>query len=419
VPLDAAGVAVAAEPGHVRYSVAPGAVVHAGVETVGTATAGWGRLIAIDTVDILSVSSAPESEVLRVSARRLRVPPLRPQAVRLDVEIDDRVRIERIGARLYWASGTLPPGSGWIEISGRGLAASRLEVAEMASAPADVPVHVAVSPALGLHGLVTMAPGSTVPNTVVTLFRLSAPPAAHDERNPTRIVVSETRTNEEGIFSFDELPADRYELVALHPVHGRANLRVVADGQEVELRLRARSRAVGRIVRDGVGVPGLAVAVMPSLADYASSQDMAELRGGETITSRDGRFSVVLPERGGGEIRIGDDRSGVRRIPLPPVEAQPPVIDLGTIALDPLPSTTLVFEGAGDCELMMTGPAGRAGMTIVHPARIGPALFEATMPESGAWHVVAICGRSERAVVPAIVAIAPGARDQTVRLMWP
>jgi hypothetical protein len=80
---------------------------------------------------------------------------------------------------------------------------------------------------------------------------------------------------------------------------------------------------------------------------------------------------------------------------------------------------TLVFEGAGACDLLLTGPDARSGMSVVRATRLGPAMFQAALPEPGRWHVVAVCGRRERAVTPATIDVRPGGQDLTIRMSWP
>ena len=80
---------------------------------------------------------------------------------------------------------------------------------------------------------------------------------------------------------------------------------------------------------------------------------------------------------------------------------------------------TLVLEDGRACDILLTGPAGRTGMTVVRSARIGPAMSQAVVPEPGRWQVVAACGARERPVLPAWIEVSPSARDITVRLTWP
>jgi hypothetical protein len=109
----------------------------------------------------------------------------------------------------------------------------------------------------------------------------------------------------------------------------------------------------------------------------------------------------------------------MRRVPLGPAESLPEVVQIGTIELKPVPPLTLVFESAGTCDLLMTGPDEHGGMSVVRAFRLGPAMFLAALPEPGRWQVVAVCGRRERAVVPATIDARLGGPEVTIRLSWP
>jgi hypothetical protein len=418
VPLGTAGVFVHSAPGRVIFSIARGEEVHAGVEHVVSHAAGWGRLVIV-----IPSRDPPRGwkQDLRVTARRLRVPRARPQSVRLDVQPDDRVRIETVGPGASWIAGSDEKTTGydgWIEVAGKGLATTRVRMMDIVG-PADVPMRLTIDPSVSVMGIVTSAPGVGAPGAIVALYRF-APERETDAGNDAkRIAIGEQTTDRDGAFHFDDLQAEKYEIVAMHPHLGRTSRQFEPDGQEIDLRLRAPSRVVGRVIRDGVSASRIPVGFVPSLTEFASSRDIMELRGEETTTDRDGRFNLALPARGRGEVRIGDERLGVRRIPLSPAESLPPVVDVGTIQLDPLPSVTLVLESSEGCELLLTGPAARTGMTVLKPVRTGPAMFQAAVPEPGNWYVVAVCGGRERAVVPAIVAIVPGTHDRTIRLAWP
>jgi hypothetical protein len=330
------------------------------------------------------------------------------------------VRIETVGGGAAWISGQKEPvrDDGWVEVAAKGLATTRVGLMEIAG-PADVPLRLTIDPSVSVIGRVTTSPGVGAPATVVALYRFAPERDATAGNDVQRIAVGERTTDRDGAFQFDDLPVEPYEIVAMHPHLGRASRQIDPDGQEIDLRLRPASRVVGRVILDGVSASRVPVVFVPSLGQFAASRDITELRGGETATDREGRFSLALPVRGTGEVRIGDERLGVRRIPLSPAESLPAVVDVGTIQLDPVPSITLVLEASEGCELLLTGPAARTGMTVLRTTRTGPAMFQAAVPEPGNWYVVAVCGGRERGVVPAIIAIAPGTHERSIRLEWP
>jgi hypothetical protein len=422
VPLDSAGVIVTTAPGQVHSAIPIGPLSAAGVQTSQRRTSAWGRLVVVAAG--LPVGGE-EPMALHVTARRVISPRARPQSVRLEEAQNDRVRVDPAGNGAVWISGNDPPDDGWIEIRARGRATERIEAHEVAGAPAELPLRVQLQPSAAVFGHVTAGPGMAAPHSIVALYRFARRlPHEHgepdDHQKPQkRITVAEVRADAGGAFRFDDLARERYEIVAMHPALGRGEARVEPDGQEVDVPLRRPTGAVGLVVRDGVPAVGVPVVVVPALAQFAVSGDVTELRGGETETDSDGRFTISLAPRGSGELRVGDERTGVRRVPLGPVESLPAVVQIGTIELKPLPPLTLVFEAAGACDLLLTGPDARGGMSVVRASRLGPAMFQAALPEPGRWHVVAVCARRERAVMPATLDLVLGRSDVTIRLSWP
>jgi hypothetical protein len=298
-------------------------------------------------------------------------------------------------------------------------ASERLDIREVTESPPDIPLRVQLQPAVIISGRVTNAIRSPASDAVVTLYRFMRSDRDRDGRSPVRITVAETHADSEGAFHFDELAVEPYEVVAMHPVFGRGVQRVMPDGRQVEIALRSAAQAVGRVLRDGMPAAAVRVVVVPDLAQFAAASDITELRGGETQTDEDGRFAVTLASRGSSELRVGDEGAGVKRLPLGTAERQAGVIDVGDLELNAGAAVTFVFEAAGSCEILLTGPAGRTGMSVVRSSRIGPAMFQATVPEPGRWNTVAVCGTRERAVLPAWLDLAPSARDVTIRLTWP
>jgi len=407
--------------GEIWFAIAPGVANTTGVETVVARTSGWGRLVMITLPDR---TTAAGRDQVKVAVRRLQQPRTRPRSVRLDVVAEPRVQIERVTSRAFWVGSAEAPrdNDAWIEISGERAVTERLDVRDVSGGPADVPLRVRLGLPAAIAGRVTAGVGLAASGAVVTVSRFVGEPPDDPTRPQKRVTIAEVRADAEGAFRFENLAMERYELIAIHPVYGRGERRVEAPGQgpeEVEIALHRAPQAVGRVQRDGVPAPGVRVTVVPDLGQFAAAEDMTELRGGETVTDIDGRFSVSLAARGAGELRIGDDAGGVRRVPLGPAEGLPPVVDVGTIEIDTLRPVTLVLEGSDGCELLMTGPIGRTGLTVVYSTRLGPAMYQAALPEAGRWHVVAVCNRRERAVVPGILDVSPARADATIRLTWP
>lgn len=417
VPLGAAGVVVSVEPARVFYSLAPGSPVAAGVERVATLTAAWGRMLVVERDDQSPVTPG----AIQVAARRLAIPRARPQTGRVEVTTDGRVHADAVGRSTFWISGReAPSDDGWIEIREVGRATERVSVLELSTGAADVPVSMRLQPAATVIGRVTAGIGVPAEGAIVTLYRFEPRRGDQDKRTPARrVAVAEARADQDGGFRFGELAAEAYEIVAIDPVLGRGVRQIDADGQPVEIALRRPSRVTGRVLRDGAPAAGIVVAVLPDLAQFAAAADVTEVRGGETRTDVDGRFAVALASRGAGELRIGDERSGVHRVPLGPAETQPPLVDIGTIELGAVAPTIFVLEGSEACDLLITGPVGRTGLAVIRAVRMGPAMFQADLPEAGRWQVVAVCGGRERPVMPAAIDVVPRGHDVTIRLTWP
>ena len=414
VPLNGTGVVVMNTTGEVRCGIPSGVLSPSGVETTTTRASAWGRLVIAQTGPVAHLADG-----VRITARRLQIPRARPMTTRVEVVTDGRVQLDSVADGVVWISGAELPDDGWIEIGAPDRASERLDVREVAEAPPDLPLRVHLQPAATVSGRVSSAARSPAPGAVVTLYRFARRDRNHERKAPVRITVAETHADSDGAFQFDHLAIEPYEVVAMHPVFGRGVRRVTPDGREIDIALRSSAQAVGRVLRDGMPAAAVRVVVVPDLAQFGAAGDITELRGGETQTDEDGRFVVTLASRGSSELRVGDEGVGVKRLPLGAAEGQAGVIDVGDIALTAGVSVTFVFEGAGSCEILLTGPAGRTGMSVVRSSRIGPAMFQGVVPEPGRWHTVAICGTRERAVLPAWLDLSASVRDVTIRLTWP
>ena len=84
----------------------------------------------------------------------------------------------------------------------------------------------------------------------------------------------------------------------------------------------------------------------------------------------------------------------------------------------PLPPLTLVLEGSDGCELELAGPAGRPGLSVVRAVRLGPSMFQVTVPEPGSYFAQARCAGRPRQVVPSEVRVPPGVDPLSIRLVW-
>lgn len=412
VPLNAIGVVVTTTPGDVRCSIPNGMVSTSGVEATNNFSSAWGRMVVVQ-----ATGTVRSRDGIRITAKRLEVPRERPLATRLEVVPDSQIHVERVADGVVWVWGTGAPTDGWLEVAGTGAATERIDIREVTDVPPALPLLIQLQAPATMFGHVRVAGGNAAAEAVVTLYRFEHDD--HQRDKPRRITVAEMRADTDGGFHFGDLAVEPYEIVAIHPALGRGVRRVTPDGRETDVVLRSTAQVKGRVLRNGLPARGVRVVIVPDLAQFATAGDLTEMRGGETESNEDGRFTVSLAARGSSELRIGDERAGVRRVPLGPAESLSGVIDIGDVELAAMAVVTFVLEGEGSCDILLTGPAGRTGMSVLRSSRIGPAVMQAVVPEPGRWHVTAVCGSRERAVVPASIDVPASARDMTVRLTWP
>jgi hypothetical protein len=412
VPLNAIGVVLTTTSGEVRCSIPNGMVSASGVEATNNVSSSWGRLVVVE-----GTGTVRSKDGIRVTAKRLEVPRERSLATRLEVVPDRQVHVERVGGGVAWVWGTQAPADGWVEVAGAGAATERIDIREVTEVPPELPLRIQLQAPAAVFGHVRGGGGNAAAEAVISLYRFERDDQQRDK--PRRITVAEVRADADGAFHFGDLAIEPYEIVAIHPALGRGVRRVTPDGRETDVVLRSTAQVKGRVLRDGLPARGVRVAIVPDLAQFAAAGDLTEMRGGETEANEDGRFTVSLAARGSSELRIGDERAGVRRVPLGQAESLSGVIDIGDVELGGMAVVTFVLEGDGSCDILLTGPAGRTGMSVLRSSRIGPAVVQAVVPEPGRWHVTAVCGGRERAVVPGSIDVPASARDITVRLAWP
>jgi hypothetical protein len=414
VPLEAVGVVVATSSGEVRCSIPNGLVSTFGVEATSDRSSAWGRLIVVQ-----AGGTGRPKDGIRVTAKRLQLSRERPLATRLEAIPDPKIHVEKVADDVVWVWGMETPAGGWIEIAGTGSAIERIDVREVREVTPELPLRIQLQASATVFGRVSVPGGNAAAEAMVTLYRFAPDDRDRDKQAQRRITIAEMRADTDGAFQFSDLALEPYEIVAIHPVLGRGVRRVTPDGRETDVVLRSTAQVRGRVLRNGLPASGVPVVIVPDLAQFAAAGDLTELRGGETESNEDGRFIVSLAARGSNELRIGDERAGVRRVPLGPAESLSGVIDLGDVDLGATAVVTFVLEGNGTCDILLTGPTGRTGMSVLRSSRIGPALSQVAVPEPGRWQLVAACGGMERVVVPGVIAVPASARDMTVRLTWP
>jgi hypothetical protein len=415
VPLGIPGVVTAGATGQF-HAFASGAAATTGVEVTHSREAAWGRVVVVGRTDRAPFTAG---DTVTAGSRRLVVPRTRPRSLRLQAEGDERVVIQGLGGHVFWVGGADAPEGTWVEIAATGRAPARIDVADLFAAPAGLPVVIDLDPAVTIGGRVMTDDSVPVPDSLLTLWRMLPPAAAarDGEPPPRRVFVAETTSDADGRFGFTGLGEDTYEIVALHPTRGRGEIRLAGGEREADVRVKRPAVAIGQVVRNGQAAGGVPVLVVPDLQEAAASQDLTEIVGGQGRTGSDGRFRVAVPAAGRSEVRIGDG-GAIRRFPLNPGDQLPPVVDLGVVELDAAGiSVRLVLEGADGCDIRLSGPLGRSGVSLVRSQRIGPSMFEAAVPEPGQWLVSATCARGNRIVQPASIDVL-GTGPLIVPLAW-
>jgi hypothetical protein len=414
VPLDAAGVVVSSARDVIFAAALPGRAP-GGVEHTTASAVPWARLIAASATG----NPAERLSNVAMAVRKVEVPRARPNAVRVQAVADPSVRIQRLSGAAFWITGRVVHPDAWMEVTADGRAPVRVPLREVAAAPAEYVLRADMDPAVSLFGRIVGSPMVPAPGTIVSVFRLVPDPVMPEKRPPRHLFLGEQTTKEDGTFRFDGLGLEQYELLAMHPSLGRAERLVEPDGQEIEVPLQRPVQAVGRVLRGGAPAANVPVRVVPDLAEFAAADDITDVAAGEAQTGADGRFAIALSGPGGGELRIGGDADAVKRLTLARADPKLRVVNVGDVELGDGMSVTFVLEASDGCNLMLAGPEGRAGLTVVRATRLGPALFEARLPEPGRWMLVAACGGRERSVVPGVVDVQASTTETHYRLSWP
>lgn len=395
VPLDTSGVVVS-QDGPRLFS----AVVNA-ESTPALRASRWGRLV------IVSDRGPGPPPRLRVTGGRVVAPPAqRARAVRLETAVLPDLRVTAVAPAVVWLAGDTSPPDGWVEVRSDRSGPQFVAVADVADGGSTVPLYVTLEDARTLIATVVSAGDETAAGALVTAFRLVDPPPARASAGDAprrRVIASETIAGVGGTFRLDGLGEADYEIVAWHPQFGRGSVVLRPGDRLVSVRLNASGIARGRVLVGGKPAAGVDVIAMPDPAAYVAAEDPIDLKGGDARTAPDGRFSIALAAGGGGELRVGGGKYAVSRIPLP--RAGLPIVELGDIDLGSPVTVRMVLDQDPGCQVRATGPIARPGLQIVMGARTGPGLFMIRLPEEGSWEFGLLCGRDERALVPAIVRI--------------
>jgi hypothetical protein len=361
----------------------------------------WGRLV------VVADGGGDVPPRLRLVAARALSPAARARALRLETSVLADVHPVTVAPGLVWLSGDSSPPDAWIEIRSARSGPEYLVLSDVAEGPALAPIRVALDERRSVVTTVTASRGEPAAGALVTAFRLidPVPPAPIAGRPPPRrVLAAEGVAEADGTIRLDGLGNADYEIMAWHPQFGRSAIRLERSADRATIRLQPPGVARGRVLVSGKPVARVDVVSVPDPSAYATTQDSIDLKGGDTQTGVDGRFTVGLASGGGGELRVGGGAYAVTRVPLPRTPL--PLVDLGDIELARgLTVAVTVDRDLPGCDLRAAGPIGRSGLQIVTATRAGPGLFSLTLPEEGSWEVSMLCGRDERALSPPIAHI--------------
>lgn len=369
----------------------------------------WGRLFMVSAA---SAHRAPARAVIQAP-----VPPSasRARSIRLSTAPVPNARSVLVAADAIWITGESVPAGAWIQIAADASGPAYVSLKDVAAGPASVPVNVSLGETRVISARV-LGGGRPAAQSLVSVFRLiDPPPAAKDDPQARRVLVAEKTTNEEGLFQLAGLGDADYELVAWHSQFGRAMIPIARADREVVVHLHSAGIARGRVIVDGRPVPGVDVISLPDVVTFSAAVDMIDVKGGDTRTNADGRFTVMVASSGGGELRIGGGRHPVRRIPLP--RSVVPIFDAGDVDLGRAIPITVVLDHDPGCELRAAGPVGRTGLHVVTGQRTGSAAFDVVIPEPGFWEFTLTCRGREVALHPSMAHIDLAQSGKEVRMV--
>jgi hypothetical protein len=357
----------------------------------------WGRLVFVRD----AVAAAENIRV--VLAHPVAPPAQRLAAVRLDTGAVDGVAVVRLQRGVIWIAGGRPPPKAWMEIRAARAGPLFVSLEELSAAPASIPVHVRLPVARTLTGRIEGPGAVRAGGALVSLFRMIDPRTTDRRVQPRRVLAAETIAKEDGTFEIAGLGEADYELVAFHAQLGKASVDIAPEQTEATLQLASAGVVRGRVVHGGRPLAGIDVVSVPDAATFNAARDMTDAKGGDARTGADGRFQVAASAAGGGELRIGGGQYAVTRIPLPRPVA--PITDVGDIDLAPALELTVVLDRDPGCLVQAIGPIGRVGLQMVAATRAPDGSQKISLPETGEWQFVLVCGNERRALVPSTMRI--------------
>jgi hypothetical protein len=382
-------------------------VIHAGSDigfvalglhgVVSTGVAKWGRLIRI--------FPASEADEVSASALRLDRPAVRPNTRTLDVAPDDDTHVWPVSPTAFWVTGTSRQTDAFIRFEAKS-SARHDEPLEDVAQDADTPLAVALQTSLALDGRVESSNGSPVSGALVGLVTLrpndTAEPTPAMLKNADVMRVAERRTDADGAFEFEGLESRFYKVVVVDFEHGRGEQWARAAGPPIVVRLKAPSKATGRVLRQKLPAAGVNVRFVPDATAWRDSRDPSEHLTLDVSSGDDGRFVLVLPPLAEGTVQVSAPDGATKRIPLPHL-TDVSEIALGDVVLEDLIPVEIQTD-MPDCVVSAVGPAGASGFSIVR-ARTTGVVHSLQLPEPGQWLMHVECGGVERRVAPSAIEV--------------
>ena len=406
VPADGAGLVVFSLEPPVRFAaVRPsdtGGAVHVAVRS-----AHWATLISID-------GDPHHVEHARVQVVAPRASAAQTPRLRISLRPAPRASAERLTGRTWLVSGTAHQNDLVLQADGDGVSLARVPL-DTEIARLHQRTTILLLPAVLTTGQVVDRSGRPVEGARLILAEILEQPSAVERTRTVKRQVAEIESGPGGAFALDGLGTGRFELLGLHARHGRGTLVFEPGGRPLVLRLNPGRRVAGRVVRNGLPVPGVWVDVPATHEGYLAASDPMDALAPAATTGPDGRFQVVLPQRGAAELRL-DDQGVVTRVPLPAV-SDAATLDLGDLPLQGSISVRVTYAGDERCVLVAAGPLGHTGMTLVEAQPIAPGTRALTLPEPGRWLLELRCGRVAARAEPPLLDVPAQVREWSAHVM--
>jgi hypothetical protein len=353
------------------------------------------------------------------------------------IRSSETVRADRFGENLYWVRGPLGPAARLV--ARRAGRVGTLAADELAAAPCDRPLRLALFEARAIRGRVRDASGAPLARASVLLLEsgTAADAESRDDPHPPPAMSASTQTDENGIFAFPDAENGKWRIRACHARAGCADRVSAPSDGEIEIVLAQRWRFTGRLV-SSTGVPQAQAHLrfLPTLEHYESARDRLLTLPPESDAESDpdGRFEIAPVGVGGYYLEARAARVGTARKPIEITEQTPGRTDLGDLVLSGagefLARVTLTQGGCPGGSLALAGPVGATSLPVIRDFPIdGRGLVRVELPEGGNWLVWGRCADGRRDVDPGLLAnvesvyggevaltlAAPGADPETPR----